>query len=126
MKKKKNGLKQEIRLIEFCSKLGKKSLFKYNPKNSKVFSALSWDCLNKNNNYVDNVKPCNHAAMVSDSFLILMKIFFYFVIVIWGKFSLKIKIKFLISFYNNSIYIWELIFFVCFYLIVNWFIILIN
>ena len=68
--KKKNGLKQEIRLIEFCSKLGKKSQFKYDPKNSKVFSALSCDCLNKNNNYVDNVKPCSHAAMISDSFLI--------------------------------------------------------
>ena len=68
--KKKYGLKQEIRLIEFCSKLGKKSQFKYDPKNSKVFSALSCDCLNKNNNYVDNVKPCSHSAMISDSFLI--------------------------------------------------------
>ena len=68
--KKKNNLKQEIKLVEFCSKLGKNSEFKYQSKNQKTFSALWCDCLNNNGKYESNVKGCSHAAMISDSYLI--------------------------------------------------------
>ena len=68
--KKQNNLKQEIRLVEFCSKLGKEGQFKFDEDNSKIFSAISCDCLDKNNKYVSNVKPCNHGAMISDSYLV--------------------------------------------------------
>ena len=68
--KKKNNLKQEIKLIEYCSKLGKNSLFKFNESNQKIFSAISCDCLDENNNYKDDFKKCNHGSMIGDSFLI--------------------------------------------------------
>ncbi len=68
--KKKNNLKQEIKLVEFCSKLGRNSEFKYQSKNQKTFSALWCDCLNNNGKYESNVKGCSHAAMISDNYLI--------------------------------------------------------
>ena len=68
--KKKNNLKQEIKLVEFCSKLGKNSEFKYQSKNQKTFSALWCDCLDSSGKYDKNVKGCSHAAMISDSYLI--------------------------------------------------------
>ena len=68
--KKKNNLKQEIKLVEFCSKLGRNSEFKYQSKNQKIFSAISCDCLDENNNYKDDFKKCNHGSMIGDSFII--------------------------------------------------------
>ena len=68
--KKKNNLKQEIKLIEFCSKLGKNSEFKFDENNPKIFSAISCDCLDDNNNYKDDFKKCNHGSMIGDSFII--------------------------------------------------------
>ena len=68
--KKVNNLKQEIRLVEFCSKLGKDGKYKFDEDKSKIFSAISCDCIDKNNNYVSNVNPCNHGAMISDSFIV--------------------------------------------------------
>ena len=68
--KKVNNLKQEIHLVEFCSKLGKSGKYKFDEEKSKIFSAISCDCIDKKNNYVSNVNPCNHGAMVSDSFIV--------------------------------------------------------
>lgn len=68
--KKKNNLKQEIKLVEYCSKLGRNSEFQFNKNNQKTFSAIWCDCLKYDGNYEKNVKACSHAAMISDSHLI--------------------------------------------------------
>ena len=68
--KKKYNLKQEIKLVEFCSKLGKNIQFKFDENNQKIFSAISCDCLDDNNNYKDDFKKCNHGSMIGDSFII--------------------------------------------------------
>ena len=68
--KKINNLKQEIKLVEYCSKLGRNSEFQFNKNNQKTFSAIWCDCLKYDGNYEKNVKACSHAAMISDSHLI--------------------------------------------------------
>ena len=53
--KKKNNLKQEIKLVEYCSKLGRNSQFQFNKNNQKTFSAIWCDCLKYDGNYEKNV-----------------------------------------------------------------------
>ena len=62
---KKYNLKNKIRLIEYCSRLGNNSKYAYDPKNpNQKFAALPCTCIDKNNKYVSN--DCGHAVMISD------------------------------------------------------------
>ena len=63
---KKYNLKNKIRLIEFCSRLGKDSKYKYDPLNKdQKFAAISCNCIDSNNLYKSG--DCGHAVMISDS-----------------------------------------------------------
>ena len=63
---KKYNLKNKIRLIEFCSRLGKDSKYKYDPSNKdQKFAAISCNCIDSNNLYKSG--DCGHAVMISDS-----------------------------------------------------------
>ena len=46
--KKKQNLSQNIRLIEFCSRLGKTGQYKYDANKNQNFAALEYSCLNIN------------------------------------------------------------------------------
>ena len=62
---KKFHLKNKIRLVEFCSRLGKNSKYTYNPSDeNQKFVAISCDCINENNEYKGG--DCGHAAMIAD------------------------------------------------------------
>ena len=69
-----NNLKQDIKLIEYCSVAGKEgSKYAYNPNTfkNKTFVSLTCDCINpdyKSYNSID----LTHAAAPKDSFLIDM------------------------------------------------------
>ena len=68
--KKKQGLKQDITLVEYCSPLSKSgSKFAYKEGTTKKFYAIGCDCLDANNSY-KSFKGCNHAGMLSDNKLI--------------------------------------------------------
>ena len=62
---KKNNLKNNIRLIEFCSRLGKNTKYAYDAKKEQKFAALSCSCINNNNNYINSVS-CSHGMMIAD------------------------------------------------------------
>ena len=63
---KKYNLPNKIRLIEFCSRLGKNSKYAFDPlKKDQKFAALSCDCINNNNLYTS--LNCDHAQMIQDS-----------------------------------------------------------
>ena len=64
---KKYNLKNNIRLIEFCSRLGKDSEYAYDPKKDQKFAALSCNCIDKNNNY-HNSNSCYHNYMITDPY----------------------------------------------------------
>ena len=63
---KKNNLKNKVRLIEFCSRLGKDSEYVFDPNKDQKFASLSCDCIDDNNLY-NNDKSCSHGVMISDS-----------------------------------------------------------
>ena len=69
--KKKNNLTQEIKLVEYCSRLSKTGQYKYNPNRNQNFAAISCRCLDENNVYKDNneIKKCSHAGMLQDEYL---------------------------------------------------------
>jgi len=68
---KKNNLKNKIRLVEFCSRLGKNSKYEFNSKEEQNFVALSCECIDDNNFYSDNMEiDCSHGIMISDKFFI--------------------------------------------------------
>ena len=70
--KKKNNLKQDIKIIEYCSTLGKNNKYAFD-KNKKYldnFTALSCDCINDKNEYTGKNDNCGHSAMMSDSHII--------------------------------------------------------
>ena len=69
--KKKNNLAQEIKLVEYCSRLSKSGQYKYNPNKNQNFAAISCRCLDENNVYKDNneIKKCSHAGMLQDEYL---------------------------------------------------------
>ena len=64
---KKNNLSNKVRLIEFCSRLGKNSQYVYDPTKEQNFAALSCDCINANTNMYHNENSCSHGIMISDS-----------------------------------------------------------
>lgn len=68
--KKKNNLPQNIRLIEYCSRLSKYGQYKYNAKKNQKFGAIGCLCLNNQGLYTNSIKTCTHAAMINDPELI--------------------------------------------------------
>ena len=65
---KKYNLKNNIRLIEFCSRLGKDSQYAYDAKKDQKYAALSCNCIGKNNNY-HNSNSCSHSDMILDPYM---------------------------------------------------------
>ena len=68
--KKENNLPQNIRLIEFCSRLSKSGKYKYDPKKNQKFAALGCYCINSRNFYRNEIESCTHASMIGDDDLI--------------------------------------------------------
>ena len=68
--KKKNNLSQNIRLIEYCSRLSKSGQYKYNANKNQKFGAIGCGCLNAKGLYKNSIKSCTHAAMINDPELI--------------------------------------------------------
>ena len=69
--KKKNNLNQNIKLIEYCSRLAKTGQYQYNPYKEQNFGAISCECLNTDTNvYKKEIKECSHAGMLHDEYLI--------------------------------------------------------
>ena len=71
--KKKNNLPQNIKLIEYCSRLATSEKFKFNPNKNQKFSALGCRCIDDTNNYFTEKKEkekCDHSKMLSDNVLI--------------------------------------------------------
>ena len=66
---KKNNLTQKIKLIEYCSRLGKTGKYKFNQNQQQTFSALTCECLNDKNEY-KNIEGCSHSTMLKDRYLI--------------------------------------------------------
>jgi len=67
------NLEQKIRLIEYCSRLGKSGKYKYDETKEQKFAAIGCSCLNTNNEYLtteDEIKACDHANMLTDNHLI--------------------------------------------------------
>ena len=72
--KKMNNLKQDIKLIEYCSLAGKEgSKYAYNPNTfkNKTFVSLTCDCINPDNKSYNDI-DLTHSAVPKDSFLIDM------------------------------------------------------
>ena len=70
--KKKNNLKQTIKLIEYCSiagKEGNKYAYNHNNFKDKTFVALTCNCINPDNKSYNNI-DCSHAASPKDSYMI--------------------------------------------------------
>ena len=69
--KKMKNLKQDIKLIEYCSFAGKEGKYAYNRETfkNKSYIALSCDCINPDNKSF-NDKHCHHSAIPQDSFII--------------------------------------------------------
>ena len=69
--KKMKNLKQDIKLIEYCSFAGKEGKYAYNHETfkDKSYIALSSDCINEGNKSF-NDKICYHSAIPQDSFVI--------------------------------------------------------
>ena len=69
--KKMKNLKQDIKLIEYCSFAGKEGKYAYNRETfkNKPYIALSCDCINPDNKSF-NDKHCHHSAIPQDSFII--------------------------------------------------------
>ena len=65
--KKKNNLPQKIRLIEYCSRLGKDSQYKYDPNKDQNFAAISCKCINDDNLYTGST-DCTHSMAHLDSY----------------------------------------------------------
>ena len=62
---KKNKLTNKVRLVEFCSRLGKNSKYSFDPtKSDQKFIALSCKCIEEDNMY--HSTNCGHAIMISD------------------------------------------------------------
>ena len=68
--KKEKNLPQNIRLIEFCSRLSKSGRYKYDPKKEQKFAAIGCGCLNSKGLYKKSFKSCTHAFMITDDDLI--------------------------------------------------------
>ena len=71
--KKKNNLKQKIKLIEYCSRLAQSGQYKYNPNIEQNFGAISCECLIEDTNVYKKdtkkkieIEKCSHAGMLRD------------------------------------------------------------
>ena len=65
--KKNKNLSQNIKLIEYCSRLAKSGKYKYDPTRQQNFAAISCSCLNKDDNlYDEKINDCSHAGMLHD------------------------------------------------------------
>ena len=67
--KKRNNLPQEIKLIEYCSRLSESGQYKYNQNKEQNFAAISCDCLEPTTNLYKDTSECAHATMLQDQFL---------------------------------------------------------
>ena len=65
--KKKKNLSQNIRLIEYCSRLAKSGQYKYDPSKNQKFAAIGCECLDGKNQYKDKYNGCTHAPLLTDS-----------------------------------------------------------
>ena len=62
---KKYNLKNKIRLVEYCSRLGTNSKYAYDPNNTnQKFAALPCTCIDKDNKYISG--DCSHGLMIQD------------------------------------------------------------
>ena len=68
--KKENKLPQNIRLIEYCSRLSKSGKYKYDAKKNQKFAALGCGCINLKGYYIKSIGSCVHASMIGDDDLI--------------------------------------------------------
>ena len=68
--KQKKGLKQNFKLIEYCSRLSDSGKYKYDYTKNQSFIALGCSCLNSKNQYTDKIKDCTHAALLNDNSVI--------------------------------------------------------
>lgn len=68
--KKKDNLKPNYKLVEYCSRLSDKGKYKFDPKKEQNFIALGCECLNSRNQYKKKFEDCTHAAMINDDSLI--------------------------------------------------------
>jgi hypothetical protein len=58
--------KIKIKLVEYCSRLGKNSTYSFDPtRTDQKFIALSCDCIDENNMYTST--NCSHTLMIADS-----------------------------------------------------------
>ena len=70
--KKKMNLTQKIKLVEFCSKLGKNGKYSFNESriDDEGFVALSCGCIDDNNIYKNKMSSCAHSSLISDNYII--------------------------------------------------------
>ena len=95
---KKYNLKNKIRLVEYCSRLGTNSKYAYDPNNTnQKFAALPCTCIDKDNKYIS--WDCNHVLMIQDP-----NFFSYFdsIIIDNNSSDLKQKKKAYENYINNN------------------------
>ena len=64
---KKNNLKNKIRFVQYCSRLGKNSDYAYDAEKDQDYVALSCKCINNSNNYHKS-SSCSHSQMINDPY----------------------------------------------------------
>ena len=64
------NLKQNYKLVEYCSRLAMSGKYKFDPNKEQNFIALGCSCLNKKNEYKDDTSDCSHASLISDDIFI--------------------------------------------------------
>ena len=70
--KQKKKLTQNIKLIEYCSRLAKSEKYKYDSNKTQNFAAIGCRCLDDNSNeYKEDIESCGHAEMLQDNNLVL-------------------------------------------------------
>ena len=65
--KKKNNLKQNIKLVEYCSRLSNNGKYKFDAEKNQSFIALNCKCLRASNVYKLLYSGCTHANMINDN-----------------------------------------------------------
>ena len=71
--KKMNNLTQKIKLVEYCSSIGKpgnKYAYDHETYGDKDFIALSCECINEDHKSYDDVDSCLHSGMIGDESII--------------------------------------------------------
>ena len=62
-----NNLKNKIRFVQYCSRLGKNSDYAYDAEKDQDYVALSCKCINNSNNYHKS-SSCSHSQMINDPY----------------------------------------------------------